>query len=103
MFSEPEPFGMHLTSRPSQSGTNSQCTIGRRWPVFGPVFSRVIVWTAFERSGVSMRRALGADLQRLVDLGRMQGKVLADAARVDRDAGVLADDVVLASRRPGRS
>src|SRR6266849_7714978 len=41
MFSEPEPFGMHLTSRPSQSFTNSQCTIGRRWPMFGPVFSRV--------------------------------------------------------------
>ena len=34
---------MHFTSRPSQSGTNSQWTIGRRWPVFGPVFSRVIV------------------------------------------------------------
>ena len=28
MLSEPEPFGMHLTSRPSQSGTNSQWTIG---------------------------------------------------------------------------
>ena len=30
MFSEPEPFGTHFTSRPSQSGMNSQCTIGRR-------------------------------------------------------------------------
>ena len=30
MFSEPEPFGTHLTSRPSQSAMNSQCTIGRR-------------------------------------------------------------------------
>ena len=30
MFSEPEPFGTHLTSRPSQSGTNSQWTIGTR-------------------------------------------------------------------------
>ena len=30
MFSEPEPLGTHLTSRPSQSGMNSQCTIGRR-------------------------------------------------------------------------
>jgi hypothetical protein len=53
MFSEPEPLGMHLTSSPSQPGTKSQWTIGKRWPVFGPVFSRVIVWTAFERSGVS--------------------------------------------------
>ena len=30
MFSEPEPLGTHLTSRPSQSGMNSQCTIGSR-------------------------------------------------------------------------
>ena len=30
MFSEPEPLGTHLTSSPSQSVTNSQCTIGRR-------------------------------------------------------------------------
>ena len=30
MFSEPEPFGMHFTSSPSQSGTNSQWTIGSR-------------------------------------------------------------------------
>ena len=44
---------MHLTSSPSQSWMNSQCTIGSRWPVFGPVFSRVIVCTAFERSGCS--------------------------------------------------
>ena len=53
MFSEPEPFGTHFTSSPSQSLTNSQCTIGRRCPMFGPVFSRVIVCTAFERSGCS--------------------------------------------------
>ena len=54
MFSEPEPFGTHFTSRPSQSGMNSQWTIGSRWPMFGPVFSRVIVCTAFERSGCSI-------------------------------------------------
>ena len=30
MFSEPEPLGTHLTSSPSQSATNSQCTIGSR-------------------------------------------------------------------------
>ena len=41
------------------------------------------------------RRALGPLLQRLVDPGRMQGKVLADAAVVDRDPGVLADEVLL--------
>src|SRR5262245_47398006 len=34
------------------------------------------------------RRALGADLQRLVDLRRVQRKVLADAARVDGDPRV---------------
>ena len=30
MFSEPEPFGTHLTSSPSQSGMKSQWTIGTR-------------------------------------------------------------------------
>ena len=30
MFSEPEPFGTHFTSSPSQSAMNSQCTIGSR-------------------------------------------------------------------------
>ena len=30
MFSEPDPFGTHLTSRPSQSATKSQWTIGTR-------------------------------------------------------------------------
>src|SRR2546425_10456004 len=49
MFSEPEPFGMHLTSRPSQPGTNYQCTIGRRRPVFGTVVSRVFVWVSVAR------------------------------------------------------
>ena len=53
MFSEPDPFGTHFTSSPSQSEMNSQWTIGRRYPMFGPVFSRVIVWTAFDRSGCS--------------------------------------------------
>jgi hypothetical protein len=53
IFSEPDPFGTHFTSSPSQSGTNSQWTIGTRWPTFGPVFSRVSVWTVFERSGWS--------------------------------------------------
>ena len=93
MFSEPEPFGTHFTSSPSQSGMNSQWTIGSRWPMFGPVFSRVIVCTAFERSGCSIGRALGARLQRRVDPNRVQREVLADAARVDRDPGVLADEV----------
>ena len=32
MFSEPEPFGTHFTSSPSQSGTKSQWTIGTRNP-----------------------------------------------------------------------
>ena len=39
------------------------------------------------------RRARGAVAQRLVDPRRMQREVLADAARVDGDAGVLADEV----------
>ena len=38
-------------------------------------------------------RALGSGLQRLVDARRMEREVLADAARVDGDAGVLADEV----------
>ncbi len=42
------------------------------------------------------RRARGAVAQRLVDPRRVQREVLADAACVDRDAGVLADEVVLA-------
>ena len=53
MFSEPEPFGTHFTSRPSQSGTNSQWMCGMRWPVLSPVAFRVRVWTVFERSGCS--------------------------------------------------
>ena len=40
--------------------------------------------------------ALGAVAQRLVDVCRMQREVLADAAGVDGDTGVLADEVVLA-------
>ena len=40
-------------------------------------------------------RALGAGLKRLVDLRRVEREVLADAAGVDRDARVLADEVVL--------
>src|SRR5215213_3512906 len=87
MFSEPEPFGTHLTSSPSQSSMKSQWTIGSRWPVFGPVFSRVLEG-----------RALGAGLQRLVDSRRVQGKVLADTARVDSDARVLADEVLVVVR-----
>ena len=42
------------------------------------------------------RRARGAFLQRRVDPGRVEREVLADAARVDGDAGVLADEVALA-------
>ena len=41
------------------------------------------------------RRALGARLQRLVDPRRVEREVLADAAGVDGDAGVLADEVLL--------
>ena len=70
---------------------NSQWTIGSRWPMFGPVFSRVIVCTAFERSGCSTV----ARAERLVDPGRMEREVLADVAGVDGDARVLADEVLL--------
>ena len=42
------------------------------------------------------RRARGAVAQRLVDPRRMEREVLADAAVVDGDAGVLADEVLLA-------
>ena len=43
-------------------------------------------------------RARGAVAQRLVDARRMQREVLADVARVDGDAGVLADEVAFAVR-----
>ena len=43
-------------------------------------------------------RALRPDLQRGVDARRMQREVLADAARVHRDPGVLADEVLLRLR-----
>ena len=42
------------------------------------------------------RRARGAVAQRLVDARGMEREVLADAARVHGDAGVLADEVLLA-------
>ena len=42
------------------------------------------------------RRARGAVAQPLVDARRMQREVLADADVVDGDAGVLADEVLLA-------
>ena len=41
------------------------------------------------------RRARRAVAERLVDPGRMEREVLADAARVDGDARVLADEVLL--------
>jgi hypothetical protein len=53
MLSEPEPLGTHLTSRPSHPETNSQWTMGTRWPTFWPVFSRVSVCTVLERRGCS--------------------------------------------------
>ena len=53
MFSEPDPLGMHFTSRPSQSGTNSQWMCGILCPVLSPVGTRVSVCTVFERSGCS--------------------------------------------------
>ena len=43
-------------------------------------------------------RALGTGLQRGVNSRRMQGKMLADAAGVDGDSGVLADEVLLGLR-----
>src|SRR5258708_3928066 len=63
--------------------------------MFEPVFSRVIVCTAFERSELSTV-ARGAVAQPFVDARRVQREVLADAARVDGDACVLADEVILA-------
>src|SRR5215207_7412018 len=44
------------------------------------------------------RRALRARLERVVDAGGMEREVLSDAAGVDRDAGVLADEVLLILR-----
>src|SRR5947208_1361406 len=44
------------------------------------------------------RRALGPGLERGINSCRMQGKMLADATRVDGDAGVLADEILLVVR-----
>src|SRR3954452_21416279 len=44
------------------------------------------------------RRALGAGLERRVNSCGVQGKMLADAARVNGDAGVLANEVLLGVR-----
>ena len=48
-------------------------------------------------------RARGAVPQRLVDPGRVEREVLADAAGVDGDARVLADEVLLVVRDRARS
>ncbi len=63
--------------------------------MFGPVFSR-----RDRVDGVRAERMLDggarrAVAQRLVDPGRVQREALADLAVVDRDPGVLADEVAL--------
>ena len=77
-----------------QSAARSQWTMGTRKPTFGPVFSRVSVCTVFERSGCSMV-ARSVPARRAIDARRVEREVLADAAVVDRDPGVLADEVLL--------
>ena len=95
MFSEPEPLGTHLTSRPSQSGdelpVDDRQTVARVRP---GVLARERV-DGVRAQRMLDRRALGAGLERVVDPRGMQREVLADAARVDGDARVLADEVLL--------
>ena len=103
MFSEPEPFGTHFTSRPSQSA--DEVPVDDRYPV-ADVGAGVLARQRVD--GVRAQRmldggALGAVAQRLVDPRGVEWEALADAAVVDRDAGVLAHEVRLAPRPPGRS
>ena len=98
MFSEPEPFGTHFTSRPSQSGTKSQWTIGN---AVADVLSGVL--TGQRVDGVRAQRMLDRRPLRpveegLVDPRRVQREVLADPAVVDRDTRVLTDEVLLVVR-----
>ena len=98
MFSEPEPFGTHFTSSPSQSG--DELPVHDRQPV-ADVRPGVLARDRVHRVRAQRMldgRARGAVAQRLVDPRRVEREALADAAVVDGDAGVLADEV--ASRCP---
>ena len=94
MFSEPEPLGMHFTSRPSQSGDELPVDDGE--PVAGVRAGGL----ARDRvHGVRAQRVLergaaGALAQGLVDAGRVQREALAQPHVVDGHAGVLADQVL---------
>ena len=96
MFSEPEPFGHaldveavpvgdELPVHDRQAVADVRAGVLARDRVHGVRAQRVLE-----------RRARGAVAQRLVDPRRVEREVLADAAVVDRDAGVLADEVLLA-------
>jgi len=63
--------------------------------MFGPLFSRVIVCTALERSGLFDGRPRGAVAQCLVDPWSDAGGSARPRAVEDGDAGVLADQVAL--------
>ena len=102
MFSEPEPFGTHLTCElvpvldelpvhDRQAVADVRAGVLARDRVHGVRAERVLD-----------RRARGAVAQRVVDARRMQREVLADVARVDGDAGVLADEVASRCRRSRR-
>ena len=93
MFSEPEPFGTHFTSSPSQSA--HEVPVDDRHAVAdvgAGVLARQRV-DGVRAQRVLDGRALGAVAQRLVDPRGVEREALADAAVVDGDAGVLADEV----------
>ena len=94
MFSEPDPLGMHFTSRPSQSGTNSQWMWGILWPVLSPVGTAGERVHGVRAQRVLQRGAAGALAQGLLDAGRVQREALAQPHVVDGQAGVLADQVL---------
>src|SRR6266511_5409317 len=79
MFSEPEPFGTHFTSSPSQ--VLDEFPVHDRQPV-ADVRPCVLARDRVHRVRAQRmleRRTRGADLQRLVDARGMQREVLADA------------------------
>ena len=93
-FSEPEPFGIISISTVSSRSSKSTLMIGTPTPHEVCSFLRVIGCTTEERSGCSLRRALAAAADRFLHRRAVEFDIAADGDVVDRDAGVLAQQVL---------
>src|SRR5213079_2934300 len=92
-FSEPEPFGIISISTVSSRPSKSTLMIGTPTPQEVCSFLRVSGCTTEERSGCSVvARAAATD--RLLHRGAVELDVPADHHVVDRDTGVLAQQVL---------